>query len=181
MSSSHLRLASIVAFASLAVAACSNDGPPSSTAAPVPGDLGPVPGAAGESVSDDVGPRADHPPSKEGGPMRANGKKDPKDSSLKLDPAKMDPTTFVPKEYCLMPKLSMCSAYGERYERLASVSQFCASLGGEKAGSCPDAGRVARCITPANVITSYYSSGEKPYTKESGEAKCNEKKWTILP
>ena len=179
-----LLLLSMSAANALALAGCSNDGPPSATAAPVPGDLGPNPRAATTSggateSSEAVGPRADDP----AGAARTKRapKGDPKDNGLKLDPSKMDPTTFVPKEYCLMPKLSLCSAYGEKYERLSAVSQFCNALGGEKAASCPETSRVARCMTPANVMTSYYSSGEKPYTKESAEEKCNEKQWMVLP
>jgi hypothetical protein len=182
MSSSFFSF-TISALAALAVAGCSNDGPASATAAPVPGDLGPAPGTGtGTAPAGDelLGPRADDPPGA-ARPKRASSKVDPKDNPLKPDPSKMDPTTFVPKEYCLMPKLSLCSAYGEKYERLSAVQQFCNSLGGEKAASCPETSRVARCMTPANVMTSYYSSGEKPYTKESAEQKCNDKQWMVLP
>ncbi len=182
MSSSLLRLLALSAFAALAIAACTNDAPPSATAAPVPGDVGPTPGPSSDNASL-PGPRADDPPGDDSKTRRATQKPkgDPKDSSLKLDPSKMDPTTFVPKEHCLLPKLSMCSAYGEKYERLQAVQSFCAALGGEKSSSCLEEGRVAKCMSPANVLTSYYSTGEKPYTKESAEAKCLEKEWLIVP
>ncbi len=188
MSTSFFRPASLLVLAALAVAACSNDGPPTATAAPVPGDFGPTPTSTAESA-DLPGPRNDtaEPPSPaERAKMMRKGAKGPKEDKgdkekKPVDPAMMDPTTFVPKAYCLMPKLSMCSVYGSKYERLSSVTGFCSALGGEQAASCPKESQVARCITPANVITSYYSTGQKPYTKESAEQKCNEKEWMVLP
>lgn len=166
----------VVMFGICAAAGCTNDGSASATQAPVPGDLG-TPATSAESSAELLGPRADPSTRREPRARMKGAAKEPPP----IDPAKMDPSTFVPKDYCLMPKLSICSVYGDKYERIASVTQFCAALGGERAGSCPDQGRVARCITPANVITSYYSSGEKPYTKETAEAKCNEKNWPVLP
>lgn len=188
MSTSFFRPASLLALTALAVAACSNDGPPTAAAAPVPGDFGPTPTSTGESA-ELPGPRADDPEGPSAAERAKSMRKGAKPRDAKgdkggpppMDPANMDPSTFVPKAYCLMPKLSMCSVYGSKYERLGSVNGFCAALGGEQAASCPKDGQVARCITPANVITSYYSTGQKPYTKETAEQKCNEKNWMVLP
>jgi len=154
--------------------------------APVPGDFGATPQATTPAPSEAVlpGPRGDAPasPPRKSRMMKAKGGDSDKEKEDKpVDPAMINPDTFVPQAFCLMPKLSLCSAYGEKYERLASVPQFCAALGGEKASACPEESRVTRCLTPANVISSYYSSGEKPYTKESASEKCLEKSWIVLP
>jgi len=150
--------------------------------APVPGDFGATPQATTPAPNEGAlpGPRADEPASDARRMLKAKGGDKGKEDKP-VDPAMINPDTFVPKAFCLMPKLSLCSTYGEKYERLASVPQFCAALGGEKAAACPEESRVARCITPANVISSYYSSGEKPYTKESANEKCLEKSWIVLP
>ena len=82
---------------------------------------------------------------------------------------------------CSMKKLSNCSIYGTRYERLEAMSNFCGALGGELTNECPTADVVGMCLTPADVVNFYYSSGDKPYTKETAEAKCVEKGWIPLP
>jgi hypothetical protein len=157
--------------AALVLAGCSNDPPTSTTSAPVPGDVGPRadPSDAPETKSPSGLPA-----------MKKAGGSDAKPAGSG-DPEMMNPDTFVPKAWCMLPKLSICSTYGSKYERLGSVKQFCSALGGEEVASCPEEGKVVRCMTPANVITAYYSVGAKPYTKETGEAKCLEKNWMVLP
>ncbi len=91
------------------------------------------------------------------------------------------PAGFEPVHYCLMPKLGSCSAYGKNYNKLDAVLSFCGKLGGEIGTYCPSANLVARCKTPADVLTHYYGVGEKKYTREEAEAKCAEKGWEILP
>ncbi len=91
------------------------------------------------------------------------------------------PAGFEPVHYCRMPKLGSCSAYGKKYNKLDAVTSFCGKLGGEISAHCPSANMVARCKTPADVVTHYYGVGEKKFTREEAEAKCAEKGWEVLP
>ncbi len=133
-----------------------------STAAPSPTATPPDPGAAPSPVSPAAPGTA--APSGPGGTA-----------------AKGLPEDFEPKKYCSMMKLSTCSIYGARYERLEAITNFCGALGGELTNDCPTADVAGKCLTPANVVNFYYSTGPKAYTKESAEAKCNEKGWIPLP
>lgn len=160
----------VLGGAMVALAACSADERPSTTGAapPVIGDVGatPAPAQPATAAPTPPGPAAPGPAA-----TTPTGTEAPSDGSPRyVEASILD--GFQPKVHCNNIKLSQCSAYGSKFNRLDSVKSFCTQLGGEVTTYCPADNVVARCITDADVLVHYYSVGEKPVTKEVAEAKC---------
>ena len=168
-------------LAGVAASACGDTTTAATSAQPpTPGNPGGATTAAPATAtatppSETAGPRADAPAATPSGAASAAPA-----GPIEVGPDGL-PKDFEGKQACTMKKLSSCSLYGAKYERLDAISKFCGALGGELTPSCDKTGVVGTCLTPANVLTYYYSTGDKAYTKESAVAKCSEKGWIPLP
>lgn len=166
----------------LVVAACGAEeaAPAGGVAPPVVGDIGPVPAGTGAAAKRERPKlmRSTAKPDAPAAPPAASGSAAAKEMPATMTEAEL--ASFVAKIHCNMPKLGTCSSYGSKYPRIEAMEGICGRLGGNIVPACPTDGLVARCLTGADVLTHYYAGGDKPHTKEDAEAKCTERKWSIV-